>query len=203
MKKFTVFPVMLCLSLVLSSTCFAASTDVFSGDSSTDDSSISDNSSLADVAGSESDLLSSIKVNPSATDNYQAIANLYASENMSGYKVFVGGDLIDFTQYDNVQPVLINNRTLVPIRAISEALGAIVDWDNATSTITITQGPNVIYLTIDSATATVNGTQTSLDVPAELLGGRTMVPLRFVGSELGAQVGFYPSGTLGVIALYN
>ena len=202
MKKFLAYPVVVFLLLFSLQTASFA-TDTFVIDGHSDNSSISTNPNLSDAAGSEADLISSIKADPSATANYQAIATVYATAKLSGYKVFVDGDLIDFSKYDNVQPVIVNGRTLVPIRAISEGMGANVDWDSATNTVTITQDSTVVKLTIDSTTAYINGVASTLDVPAALIGGRTMVPLRFVGTALGEQVGWYPSGNIGVIALYN
>ena len=202
MKKVVVITMVLCLFLLIFPlTCLAA--DVYSGDEPSDNSAITDNPNLSDADGSVSDLLAGISSDPSDTANYQAIADVYAGENLTGYKVFVDGELIDFSQYDNVQPVLVNGRILVPIRAISEGMGTDVAWDSSTNTISITQASNVISLTVDSSTAYINGSVSTLDFPAELIGGRTMVPLRFVGTALGEQVGWYPSGSVGVIALFN
>jgi len=81
------------------------------------------------------------------------------------------------------------NRTLVPVRFVSEALGARVEWRAATRQVVITDGGTEIVLTIGSREALVNGRPVTLDCPAELVPpGRTFVPLRFVGETLGAKV---------------
>ncbi|MEW6171517.1 MAG: stalk domain-containing protein [Bacillota bacterium] len=85
-------------------------------------------------------------------------------------------------------PVIEGCRTLVPLRAIFEALGAQVDWDGKTRTVTGKKGTTMIKLVIGQKTAYVNGNPVTLDVPGKIAGGRTLVPLRFVGESLGAGV---------------
>ncbi|GAX89989.1 copper amine oxidase [Effusibacillus lacus] len=88
-------------------------------------------------------------------------------------------------------PYIKNDRTLVPMRTIFEKLGATVEWDNATQTVTGKKGDTVIKLTIGSNTALVNNEPVELDVAAELhkdTGNRTMVPLRFVAESLDTEV---------------
>jgi len=88
----------------------------------------------------------------------------------------------------DVPPQIIDGRTLVPLRAIFEALGAEVNWDGNTQTITATDDDTEIILTIGSTTATVNGQATQIDVPAMIIDGRTLVPLRFVAESFGVDV---------------
>lgn len=88
----------------------------------------------------------------------------------------------------DVAPTIQNGRTLVPMRAIFEALGAQVHWDDATSTIRAYRREDAIVLQLGNRTAWVNGPSRQLDVAPVAVGGRTMVPLRFVAEALGAQV---------------
>ena len=88
----------------------------------------------------------------------------------------------------DVMPVLINDRTMVPLRGIFETLGAEVGWDDATWTVTATKGETTVVLQIDNKTAKVNGKEIELDVPATLVSERTMVPVRFVSESLGCKV---------------
>lgn len=90
-----------------------------------------------------------------------------------------------------------NNRTLVPVRFVSEALGAEVSWDNNTRTVTIVQSTKTsihenttktVKLKIGESKATVNGQVKTFDTVAAIKNGRTMVPLRFVSEVLGAKV---------------
>lgn len=90
----------------------------------------------------------------------------------------------------DVAPVIMSDRTMVPLRAIFEALDAQVDWNGDTRTITATKGDTVITLQIDSATATVNGQDITIDAPATIKNDRTLVPVRFVSENLDAEVGW-------------
>jgi|GEM_PF-3133948 len=90
--------------------------------------------------------------------------------------------------YMDVPAVLENGRTLVPLRAIGEALGADVLWDEPTQTVTLVLGGKLVRLTLTKAEATVDGDPILLDVPAQVKDGRTMVPLRFISERLGATI---------------
>lgn len=81
--------------------------------------------------------------------------------------------------------------TLVPLRVISEAFGAEVNWDGDTKTVTIAHNDNNISVQIDNNTAVVNGENKTLEESPELTSnGITMLPLRFISEELGATVGY-------------
>jgi len=84
-----------------------------------------------------------------------------------------------------VPPRVENNRVLVPLRAIFEAMGAIVSWDQATQTATATKGTTTVVLPLNSTEPTVNGEVWKLDVPARVIQQTTLAPLRFVGESLG------------------
>ena len=103
----------------------------------------------------------------------------------NGAKVRLNGKYIKFS---NQYPLVVNNRTLIPIRGVSEALGATVSWDGDTACATIRKGSTTIKLYINSEDAYVNGEPYVLDVPAELINNRTMVPIRFVAEALGTEV---------------
>jgi hypothetical protein len=99
-------------------------------------------------------------------------------------KVVVNGKRLIF----DVAPEKRNNRTLVPLRAIFEALGAEVGWNGETNSITATLGGTVIELQVDNPVVRVNGKPMTLDQAPVLSGGRTLVPARFAGEALGAKV---------------
>ena len=88
----------------------------------------------------------------------------------------------------DVMPVMVNDRTLVPLRGIFETLGAAVEWDDATWTVTATKDETTVVLQIDNKIAKVNDSEIELDVPATLVSERTMVPVRFVSESLGCKV---------------
>lgn len=98
--------------------------------------------------------------------------------------VQLDGRTINFDQ----PPASIDGRLLVPLRGIFEALSADVLYDAATRSIKATKGSTVVQLQLGSRTALIDGRTVYLDVPADTVGGRTMVPLRFVSEALGADV---------------
>ena len=85
-------------------------------------------------------------------------------------------------------PYIANDRTYVPFRALGEALGAKVVWDNDARTVTYTLGDTTIVMTIGDTTYTINGVEKSMDVAPEITGDRTYVPVRFVAEGLGFKV---------------
>lgn len=105
-------------------------------------------------------------------------------------RVFVNGEQVVFDQ----QPIVIGSRVLVPVRGIFEKMGATVVWIPDTRTVRAQRGTTSVELRIGSTAALVNGATVALDVPAQIVGGRTLVPLRFISESLGAQVD-YNAGT--------
>ncbi|OQB13340.1 MAG: Lipase 2 [Firmicutes bacterium ADurb.Bin193] len=85
-------------------------------------------------------------------------------------------------------PMIVNDRTMVPMRAIFENLGAKVTWDEKTNSVIAFKVNTTVVLQIGSTVASVNGKEITLDSPAMLYNDRTMVPLRFVGEALGYNV---------------
>lgn len=104
----------------------------------------------------------------------------------------INGELciLDAVPYINVDA----GRTLVPVRFISEAMGAQVNWDPETRQAIITDERKQIILTIDSKDVLVNGEKQTIDCAATIQSNRTYVPLRFVGETLEARVD-YNDGT--------
>lgn len=88
----------------------------------------------------------------------------------------------------DVDPLIINSRTMVPLRAIFEALGATVTWDGETATARATRNGKNVAVTIGSNIAVVDGEAVTIDQSASLINGRTLVPLRFVSEAFGADV---------------
>ncbi len=99
-------------------------------------------------------------------------------------RVLLDGEPLSF----DVPPAIEQGRVLVPMRAIFEALGADLEWDGVTRTVTAARGQTTVVLAIGSRTAFKDGAPVVLDIPAKIVGGRTLVPLRFVSEALGASV---------------
>lgn len=85
-------------------------------------------------------------------------------------------------------PMVKNDRTFVPFRALAEAFGAEVAYDEATQAITAKLNGVTVVMTIGSATYTVNGTENTMDVAPFINGSRTMVPVRFAAEAFGIKV---------------
>jgi hypothetical protein len=103
----------------------------------------------------------------------------------AGIGVTVNGSPVDF---DGMGPVEVNGRVLVPVRGVLESLGADVGWTEATQTVVANNGRVDIELRIGDHSASVDGQSVALDVPAQVIAGHTMVPLRFLSQALGAEV---------------
>ncbi len=98
--------------------------------------------------------------------------------------VIIDGVAVNF----DVPPQIINDRTMVPVRAIFEALGASVEWNNETRTVTATKGETVVALVIDSNVIKVNDTEKTIDVPAMIVNERTLVPVRAISEAFECTV---------------
>ena len=85
-------------------------------------------------------------------------------------------------------PIVENNRTFVPFRALAEAFGATVAFDEATQAVTAELNGTTVVMTIGSATYTVNGVEKTADVAPFINGSRTMVPVRFAAEAFGIKV---------------
>lgn len=116
-----------------------------------------------------------------------ALLSFSVSADINGVSVSVDGKKLD----TDVAPVITDGRTLVPMRAIFEVLGADIEWDDAEKTVSATKNDTFIKLTVGKNEMTVNGRTVRLDVPATIRNGRTMVPIRAVSEALGVDVEWY------------
>lgn len=100
--------------------------------------------------------------------------------------VIVDGDAVDFT---DAEPMVSDaQRILVPLRFVSNALDADVNWNDATKVVTVKDATRTIVLPVDVLSVTVNGKTQEMDTPAVIDKGRVYVPLRFISEYLGADV---------------
>lgn len=95
----------------------------------------------------------------------------------------VDGENAEIDPGRDTVPVVENGRTLVPIRAIIEALGGIVGWDGEKQEVTLTYKDDVIKLVINSNEAYLNGEKTILDVSPKTINERTMLPIRYIAES--------------------
>ena len=109
---------------------------------------------------------------------------VFAEDNVS---VRLNGELLNF----DVQPQIINGRTMVPLRKIFESLGAIVTWEGAEQRIQAVTSDCHIIATVGNNVLTVSKEDVEkieLDVAPQVIDGRTLVPARFIAEALGAKV---------------
>jgi hypothetical protein len=102
----------------------------------------------------------------------------------------------------DAEPYTKEGRTLVPFRKILEELGTEVSWDSEKQIVTAKKNATEMSLKIGINYGYVNGNKVNLDVPPEIYGGRTFVPLRFISENLGAEVNWEGS-TNTVFITYN
>ncbi len=102
----------------------------------------------------------------------------------SPVKVLLNGKEVEF----DVHPQIINDRTMVPMRAIFEELGATVEWDGETQTVTSVKDETVINLTIGVPAIIIDGVEKALDVAPVIIDGRTLVPVRAVSEAFKLSV---------------
>jgi len=99
--------------------------------------------------------------------------------------VVINGEAVYFADQG---PVIIDGRTLVPAGSVFVVLGFTPTWDSETRTATLTRSDYVVVITIDSATFTTNGIEFELDVPAQIINDRTMLPIRAVLQTVGYEL---------------
>ena len=99
----------------------------------------------------------------------------------------INGNQLNF----DVSPMLMNGRTMVPLRSIFEALGAKVFWNESNETVSgISAKGDRVVISIGSNVATVNDKAAEIDAPPVIVNGRTLVPLRFISETFGCEVGW-------------
>lgn len=130
-----------------------------------------------------------IKSNYKNMEAYKKLGEDLSKKGENDNKVFVNGEQVSF----DVQPIAKDGRTLVPIRAIAESLGAQVAWDSVDKTVTLSKDGILIKLTLGQDIAYVNDKTVKLDVPAESINARTLVPVRFVSEAFNSTVNWEPA----------
>lgn len=113
---------------------------------------------------------------------YDGALRNYSAEEV---KVSINGEIL--TKY-TMFPIILNNRALVPARDVFEKMGCQVEWNDPKRLVTVKNGSNTVLIYIDKTTATKNGKEFKMDVPAKIVNSRTMIPLRAVSEAMGCQV---------------
>jgi hypothetical protein len=152
------------------------------------DEALSKAAELLDEQGSVTDAVyvqkEAIQANVENVELYKQLGKYYEKLGRTGVKLYVNGD----EPATEVAPFIRDGSTLVPFRAIAEALKAEVSWNPDERSVTVTRDGITVKLLIDSKTAYVNGQEVELEVPAAIKDGSTVVPVRFASEALKATV---------------
>jgi hypothetical protein len=128
---------------------------------------------------------------------YSLLGQANQQQGINNISVFNNGNQINF----DVQPVIIGGRTMIPIRQLANAFGipaSGIVW-NPNGTVNINNGSSQIQLYSNEQQASLNGTPYSLDVPAQIVNNRMLVPLRAIGDIFHKNVQWYPNGRIVTI----
>lgn len=125
-------------------------------------------------------------VSTSFAANSSVTNNNTVHKNQGTISIKVNGTAVK----SDTAPIIVDNRTLVPARAVFEQLGALITWDEKMGQVGVELGGYKILLTINNNKASVNNKSVEMDVPAKIINSRTMIPLRFVGEQLNMDVGW-------------
>jgi hypothetical protein len=100
--------------------------------------------------------------------------------------VYLNGTKLEFTQ----PPVIVNGTTLVPMKAIFEAMGATISWDGNTKTVYANCNGKMLEMTVGKYSAILDGEVLSMLTPAQIVNGNTMVPVRIIAQSFGCEPGW-------------
>ncbi len=115
---------------------------------------------------------------------YKSFNNLKNMRTIPVENVFFKNREVKF----DTPPVIKEGRTLIPVRAITEAMGATVTWNSEEKLVTIIKDGKTIVFDLLNNITYVNDVEATIDVPAGVMNNRTMVPLRFIAENLGLTV---------------
>ena len=123
-----------------------------------------------------------VEVVTSGRDNDDSTTNRKIVITIGATTMAVGTQTItlDTPAYINAE-----NYTELPLRAVSEAFGATVGWDDASRTVTVMMGQRIVSMTIGSKTMYINGTPVQMNTAPEITNERTFVPVRDLANALG------------------
>lgn len=111
--------------------------------------------------------------------------DVYLSLQIDNPIMNVNGEAVEVDEGRGTVPLIVDGRTMLPIRAVIEAFGGEVSWDEETSSVIMKVGDNSATLTIGSLSAQYNGREYVLDVAPQIINGRTMLPIRFIAECFG------------------
>jgi len=115
--------------------------------------------------------------------------------------MYVNGSKQEIDPGRGTVPMIMDGRTILPIRAIVEAMGGTAVWDDGNKSITLDANGHKVVMWLNQANFVADGKSLTIDVPPVSINGRTMIPLRFAGENLGCDVVWLPD-TRGIEIRY-
>ena len=129
-------------------------------------------------------ILMAMLIVPSLTLQAQANSNTQTPQTP---RIRIDGEFVQIPTAEQ-QPVIVDGRTLVPLRAVMEALGFTVEWSAEEQTVLLTKPGRIIAVQIDNDNMFVNNDTVPLVVPAQIMNSRTMVPIRAISEATDLEV---------------
>ena len=124
------------------------------------------------------------------TDRVYAAEDTVITLRIGDANMMVNGISAEIDPGRGTVPVIENDRTLLPVRSIVEAVGGSVEWKQETQTAELVYNDTVIRLVINSSTAYVNDAAQMIDTAPVIINDRTMLPIRFIAENFGFDVGW-------------
>ncbi len=131
---------------------------------------------------------------------FKQLGQVYQEQGNNSVSVYSSGNAVNFSDQ---QPQIIDGRTMIPIRDLAASLGlsdSDVRWNANAGTVTINHGHDRIVLQNHSSHLFLNGAASTTDVPAQIVNGRMLVPLRAIGQIFKKNVQWYPDGRIVAIS---
>mgnify|MGYP000688932337 FL=1 len=101
---------------------------------------------------------------------------------------YVGNNIVQIdTENSDVTPIIVDDRTLVPVRFIAESLGMDVGYNDSTRAVTLSGNGYKVNMTLDKSEYTINDIPFEMDVPAQVVNDRTLIPLRVIAESIGKK----------------
>ncbi|WP_339207986.1 copper amine oxidase N-terminal domain-containing protein [Paenibacillus sp. FSL K6-3182] len=100
-----------------------------------------------------------------------------------------------------IEGKVVQGRTLVPVRYVAAGLGAEVNWNQQSKTVTILNGKTEVMLKMNSNKVMQNGTEITIDVPAQITKGVTYIPIRFISQTLGGTISWDAESRVADVSL--
>ena len=135
-------------------------------------------------------------------DGIMGTANSYILMQIDNPMMNVNGKTIEVDPGRGTKPMLYKDRTMLPIRAVVEAMGGTVGWDGTDLKVTLAANGNTVVMWIGKMDYTINGAKSEMDVAPFMQNDRTFIPVRFSAQNLNCRVTWI-NATLEVLIVYN